>query len=235
MSRRLGDAAWPEVERAAPGSLLAVPLGATEQHGPHLPLSTDSDIAVALAAGLAARRPEVVVAPPLPYGSSGEHADFPGTISIGAEATELLLVELCRSASATFDRILLVSTHGGNAEPVRRAVALLREEGRDVRAWGPRWEGDAHAGETETSVMLALDPGRVGSERAERGNVDPIEELIAELVEVGMREVSANGVLGDPAGASAGRGRELLDAAVAELEAAVAAWPATVAARGGAG
>lgn len=227
----LAGLGWTEVEALGSDAVLAVPLGATEQHGPHLPLSTDADIAAALAAGLAARRPEVVVAPPIAYGSSGEHAAFPGTISIGAEATELLLVELCRSAAASFERVLLVSTHGGNAEPVRRAVARLREEGREVRAWGPRWGGDAHAGETETSLMLALDPSRVGAERAEPGNVTPVEELLAELVEAGVREVSANGVLGDPRGASAARGRELLEAALAELEATVASWPARVPAR----
>jgi mycofactocin system creatininase family protein len=232
VSRSLADLSWPEAERDAAGSLLVVPLGATEQHGPHLPLSTDSDIALALAEGLAARRPEVVLAPLLAYGSSGEHAGFPGTISIGAEATELVLVELCRSASATYRRILLLSTHGGNAEPVRRAVARLRDEARDVRAWSPRWEGDAHAGETETSMMLALDSSRVSSEHAERGNVDPIEELIAELVEVGIREVSANGVLGDPSCASAARGWELIAAAVADLEATVSSWPAATPAPG---
>jgi creatinine amidohydrolase len=224
--RRLADASWPEAELGAPGSILVVPLGATEQHGPHLPLSTDSDIALALARELAARREEVVVAPFLPYGSSGEHAGFAGTLSIGAEATELVLVELCRSATAAYERVLLLSTHGGNAEPVGRAVARLREEGRDVRAWGPRWGGDAHAGRTETSVMLALDAGRVSGERAECGNVDPIDELIARLVEVGVREVSANGVLGDPGGASAERGCELLEVALADLEALLAAWPA---------
>lgn len=220
----LADTTWPEAERGAPGSLLAIPLGATEQHGPHLPLSTDSDIASALAEELASRRPEVVIAPLLPYGSSGEHAGFAGTLSIGHEATELVLVELCRSATDTYGRVLLISTHGGNARPLRRAVARLRAEGRDVRAWGPHWEGDAHAGATETSVMLALDPERVGREPAEAGNVEPIDSLIAELAEKGVREISASGILGDPRGASGGHGGALLETATADLEAFVAAW-----------
>lgn len=232
--RQLADAAWPELEGAS-GAVLVVPVGATEQHGPHLPLSTDCDIALALATGLAARCPEVVVAPLLPYGSSGEHADFAGTISIGRNVTTLVLLEIGRSAAASFDRVLLITTHGGNAEPVGRAVARLREEGRDVRAWGPRWGGDAHAGLTETSVMLALDPGRVGRERAEPGNVDPIEELIGELAEVGVRQVSANGVLGDPSGASAERGRALIEAALADLEAMLASWPAAAPSAGSGG
>lgn len=223
MSGALADASWPEVERES-GNLLIVPVGATEQHGPHLPLSTDTDVAVALATELAARLRAAVVAPALAYGSSGEHQDFPGTISIGREAVELVLVELCRSATVTFERVLLISTHGGNAEPVRAAVQRLGAEGRDVRAWSPRWRGDAHAGETETSVMLALEPGRVGHEAAQPGNLDPIDQLIAELVEVGVRGVSANGVLGDPRGATASRGRELLAGAVAELQSLVASW-----------
>lgn len=220
MTRALADASWPEVDRAA-ASLLVVPVGATEQHGPHLPLSTDTDIAVALAEELAARVPGVVVAPALAYGSSGEHQDFPGTLSIGRSALELVLVELCRSATATFKRVLLISTHGGNAEPVRAAVARLRAEGRDVRAWSPGWRGDAHAGDTETSVMLALDPARVGREQAEPGNLDPIDRLITDLVEVGVREVSANGVLGDPRAATAEKGRVLLADALDDLTGAV--------------
>src|SRR5712671_2477486 len=99
----LADLTWPEAARlAAEGALLAVPVGATEQHGPHLPLSTDTDLAVALCARLAAARPGVLAAPPVAYGASGEHQDFPGTLSIGSEAVELLLVELCRSATRTF-------------------------------------------------------------------------------------------------------------------------------------
>jgi mycofactocin precursor peptide peptidase len=155
---RLADTTWPEIgERGAAPTTLLVPLGATEQHGPHLPLGTDAAIAVALAEGAAARIPAALVAPVLPYGSSGEHQDFPGTLSIGAEATELILVELGRSATETFPRVLFVNAHGGNAAPLAAAVARLRDEGRDVRAWSPRFGGDAHAGRTETSLILALE------------------------------------------------------------------------------
>lgn len=221
----LADVAWPDAERAAAAALpLLVPVGATEQHGPHLPLATDSAIAEALA-GAAAERLGCLVAPLLPYGSSGEHAGFAGTISIGREATELVLVELCRSATATFERVLLVSAHGGNAEPVRNAVARLRGEGRDVCAWGPSWKGDAHAGRVETSVMLALDAARVRPELGAPGNTAPLAELIGELAAGGVRAVSANGVLGDPAEASAEEGRELLAAAAAELAATIEGGP----------
>jgi mycofactocin system creatininase family protein len=210
---------------ARSSSLLAVPVGSTEQHGPHLPLSTDTDVAVALARSLASRRTDVLIAPAVAYGSSGEHDGFAGTLSIGAAATELVLVELGRSAlPGSFRRLLLVSAHGGNAGAVTAAVRLLRSEGRDVRAWSPRWGGDAHAGRTETSVQLALDPARVRSALAAAGNTAPVGSLLPALRSGGVRAVSPNGVLGDPAGASAAEGSALLDAAVDDLCAFVEGW-----------
>jgi creatinine amidohydrolase len=221
----LVDLTWPATAvRGAEPPTLVVPIGATEQHGPHLPLTTDTEIAVALADGLARARQDVVLAPAIPYGSSGEHADFPGTLSIGQEALEQLLVELCRSATAHFTKILLVSAHGGNAEPLARAVELLTREGRAVRAWQPRWGGDAHAGRTESSIMLALAPRRVDLTLAARGAVEPIAALLPRLRRDGVRAVSPNGVLGDPAGASAVEGRALLDDAVADLAAMLDGW-----------
>ena len=79
----LAGATWPQVEASGGRTVLAVPLGSLEQHGPHLPLDTDTRIATAVAAGLATRRRDVTVAPALAYGASGEHADFPGTLLVG--------------------------------------------------------------------------------------------------------------------------------------------------------
>jgi creatinine amidohydrolase len=224
-SVELADLTWPAVEAAlGPDLLLAVPVGSTEQHGRHLPLSMDSDLAVALCRGLARRRPQVLVAPLLPYGSSGEHADFPGTLSIGQPALESVLVELGRSASATFGRIVFVSGHGGNAEPVHRAVARLREEGRDARGFQPSWVGDAHAGRTETSLALALDPDRVRLSEAVPGDRRPLAELLPVLQSVGVRAVTASGVLGDPDGADAAEGAALLERLVDDLGNAAKGW-----------
>lgn len=207
--------------------MLAVPLGATEQHGPHLPLGTDTEIAVALVTGLARERAVVIAAPALAYGSSGEHSGFAGTLSIGQPALELVLVELCRSAGATFGRVLLVSAHGGNAEAVQRAVSRLRGEAREVRAWEPKWPGDAHAGFTETSIMLALAPESVNRREARAGPRTPIAEMLPRLQAHGVRAVSANGVLGDPAGAGAEEGLGLLRAATHDLARMLDAWLAS--------
>src|SRR3546814_9414987 len=111
-ARHLVDLTWPEVAKVAASTLLAVPLGATEQHGPHLPIGTDTTIATALADRLSEARPDVIVAPSVAYGSSGEHAGFAGTISIGGPATSNVVVELVRSADA-FRGVVLVSGHGG--------------------------------------------------------------------------------------------------------------------------
>ncbi|MGQ0847072.1 MAG: mycofactocin biosynthesis peptidyl-dipeptidase MftE [Sporichthyaceae bacterium] len=216
---------WPQVgERAGPDAILAVPLGATEQHGPHLPLSVDTDVAVALCSGLAAARAGVFVAPALPYGSSGEHAAFPGTLSIGQAALELLLVELARSAGETFASVLFVCGHGGNAEPVARAVDLLRAEAREVRAHFPRWQGDPHAGRPETALALALDPTRVRMDLAVPGDLRPLAETLPLMHANGVRAVSPSGVLGDPTGADAAEGAALLAHLVAALVGDVDQW-----------
>jgi mycofactocin precursor peptide peptidase len=222
---RLADLSWPDVaERAATGAILAIPVGATEQHGPHLPLSTDTDIALALCDRLSEKRPDVLVAPPVPYGSSGEHAGFAGTLSIGQTATELLLLELGRSAAETFTRLLLVSAHGGNTGPVARAVARLRAESRDVRVFQPQWAGHPHAGRPETALQLALRPASVHMRHAAAGDLRPLPDVLPLLRDGGVRAVSANGVLGDPAGATAGEGQALLDDLTAALLSHVGAW-----------
>jgi creatinine amidohydrolase len=215
---------WPDAAELAAQSILAVPLGSTEQHGPHLPIGTDSAVAAALTDRLAAARPDVLVAPLLPYGSAGEHAAFPGTLSIGAAALELVIIELVRSADA-FAGVVLVSGHGGNAAPLAAASATLTAEGRNVLAWSPRVSGgDAHAGRTETSLLLALAPESVRVEAAEPGDVRPLAAVIGDLRRGGVMSVSPNGVLGDPTGATGDEGRRLLDGLTADLLAAVEAW-----------
>lgn len=221
---RLDRLSWADVSVRGASSLLAVPVGSTEQHGPHLPLSTDTDIAVALCDRLAGRRQDVLIAPALSYGAAGEHAGFPGTLSIGSTVTEQVLVELGRSADA-FAGVLFVSTHGGNAGAVRSAVQLLVSESRRVRSWSPSAAVDAHAGLTETSVLLALEPELVLMGSARPGRTDPLDTLLPELRANGVQAVSPSGVLGDPTAATAEEGSAILDRWVGALLAAVEGWP----------
>lgn len=184
-------------------------------------MDTDARIAVAIAerAGDALGLP---AAPVLAYGASGEHAGFAGTLSIGTEALVIVIVELVRSASLTFDRVVLVNGHGGNHDAVTAAVAQLNHEGHDVTTWSPRIPGgDAHAGRTESSLMLAIAPDTVRPDRAEPGNTAPIGDLIDALRAGGVQAASPNGVLGDPTGASAAEGEHLLNRLVSDLVAEV--------------
>ncbi|WP_326835284.1 mycofactocin biosynthesis peptidyl-dipeptidase MftE [Amycolatopsis rhabdoformis] len=227
---RLADLTSPDAARhAAAGAILAVPIGATEQHGPHLPLSTDTDVALALCDHLAATRPDVLVAPAVPYGSSGEHAGFAGTLSIGQAATELLLLELGRSATETFGRVLFVSAHGGNGEPVRRAAATLVAESRDVSVFEPRWPGEPHAGAAETALQLASRPEVVHLSRAVVGDQRPLREVLPLLRAGGVRAVTDTGVLGDPTHATAEDGKTLWKDLDTQLLTHVDAWLGAVA------
>lgn len=220
----LASLTWTEVEAKAASSILAVPLGSTEQHGPHLPLSTDTDVAVALAGELSRRVPSVIVAPAIPYGSSGEHSGFAGTLSIGQTVLETLIVELGRS-SDSFAGVIVVSAHGGNRAPVARAVERLQSEGRRVKAWSPSCVDpcDSHAGKTETSVLMALGSEHLVLDKAAVGNIRPIHELMPALRSGGVAAVSPTGVLGDPSEASVAYGEELFERWTVELVAAVEA------------
>jgi mycofactocin system creatininase family protein len=203
---------------------LIIPLGSTEQHGPHLPLDTDTRIATAVASGVAGRLAgDWMLAPAVAYGASGEHEGFPGTVSIGTAALRLLLIEYGRSASRWASRLVFVNGHGGNVQAVAEATALLREEGRDA-AWCPCAVagGDAHAGHTETSVLLHISPEDVWPEEFVPGNSAPLGELIEPMRREGIAAVSPVGVLGDPTTASAAEGArlfaEMVDACLRRIE-----------------
>jgi len=217
----LAGSVWPEIPA---GPLLVVPLGSLEQHGHHLPLGTDTAVACAVADEASASLDGALLAPALAYGASGEHEDFPGTISIGTEALTGLLVEYGRSACRWAARLLIVNGHGGNLDALRAAVPLLRSEGRDV-AWFACGVpgGDAHAGRTETSLMLHVEPEGVRSPRP-AGVTTPVRELLPRLRAEGVRAVSPTGVLGDPAGATADEGAALLAGLVDRLVTAARTW-----------
>ena len=219
---RLSDATWPELTGRP---LLVVPLGSVEQHGRHLPLATDTVVAQTVAEAVAPQLDGAVLAPALAYGASGEHEGFPGTVSLGTAALTALLVEYGRSAGRWAGRLLVVNGHGGNLDALRSAVPLLRTEGRDV-AWFPCGVpgGDAHAGYTETSLMLHVEPVLVREELAAAGETAPIGELLPRLRAGGVRAVSPDGVLGDPAGATAAEGARLIAELTTRLLTAATRW-----------
>ncbi|WSQ14782.1 mycofactocin biosynthesis peptidyl-dipeptidase MftE [Streptomyces sp. NBC_01231] len=215
----LARSVWPAVPADA---LVLVPVGSTEQHGPHLPLNTDSviawSVARSVAEGLASGGPDrpVLLAPTIAYGASGEHAGFPGTVSIGHEVLRLVLVETVRSLSLWAGRIVFVNGHGGNVPTLDAAVGQLRGEGHDVSWIGCEIPGgDAHAGRAETSVMLHLAPGDVRLSQAVPGDTRPLADLMPDLIARGVRALTPSGVLGDPTRATAEEGRASFESMVA--------------------
>ena len=202
-----------------------IPLGSTEQHGPHLPVDTDTRIASAVASVVAKSLAGWMLAPAIGYGASGEHQGFAGTVSIGTAALRLLLVEYGRSACDWASRLLFVNGHGGNVAALSSATALLREEGRDV-AWCPCSVpgGDAHAGHTETSVLLHISPEVVRTGEWVIGNETPLADLMPRLRNGGVSAVSPVGVLGNPTTASADEGSRIFAEMVESCRRRVAAW-----------
>ena len=227
----LSRARWPELGSV---DVVLVPLGSTEQHGPHLPFNTDTVIARAVAEGtsahLMAAGVGVVVAPAIPFGSSGEHQDFAGTISIGNEVLRAVVLEVSRSVQTWAPRIVFVNGHGGNVPALNEVVSQLIREEHDA-VWVPCGVPgqDAHAGREETSLMLHLAPTSVREELAEVGSTADLANMIADLRARGVRAVSSNGVLGDPTGASAHEGQRLLATMVASVTSRVESlWPELV-------
>ena len=209
---------------------LIIPVGSVEQHGPHLPLDTDTRIASAVAHAVADRLAERnesnwALAPAIEYGASGEHEGFAGTVSIGTSALRLLLVEFGRSASQWASRLVFVNGHGGNVEALAAAVALLRYEGRDV-AWCSctTANADAHAGHTETSVLLHISPADVWVDDCVAGNSEPLARLMPRMREGGVAAVSELGVLGDPTTATAEDGERILTEMVDACLRRIVSW-----------
>jgi creatinine amidohydrolase len=208
-----------------------VVLGAQEQHGPHLPLATDSLWGARLAE-LIAERIGALVAPVFSVGFSPEHMRFPGTITLRAATWGAVVEDYVASLEAHgFKRILLLASHGGNYEPLANELPGLRQRhpatelvaytdllglvdaaGEVADRLGvTRDEAGAHAGEWETSMMLAVEPETVHREREEAGFMGALGPVLDRINEAGIHIVAPNGILGDPAKASAEHGRAYLE------------------------
>lgn len=223
----------PEVAAAvAAGRTTAiVVLGAQEQHGAHLPLATDALWGERLAMMLADRLGDALVAPVVPVGVSPEHLRFAGTITLRPETLGAILDDYLASlARHGFRRVVVLPSHGGNFAPLVDLLPGLRERHPSLRivaytdlvglveaaaevAGGLGVSADeagTHAGEWETSLVLALEPAAVHPERGEAGYLGPLGPVFDRINREGMEAVAPNGVLGDPAKASAAHGRAYL-------------------------
>ncbi|MBO8140763.1 MAG: creatininase family protein [Firmicutes bacterium] len=203
------------------------PIGATEQHGHHLPLGTDNFLARDLALRLA-RRVGAVVLPALPIGYSWVWRDIPGTVSIDQALVKNIIKDAARSLyrSSRIRRFIVISGHGANSSAMKYAVRELADE-IPVRCFHftypglkqtaarhadtPLWEGMVHACELETSWMLAVRPDLVDMSKAVREYPQTPLTQGYHHSSVPMGALSQSGVFGDATAASAKKGEVMLE------------------------
>ncbi len=195
--------------------IVLLALGSWEQHGAHLPFDTDTVIIESVVdAAIRSVDPENTqfsVVPTIGVTASDEHNGFAGTLSIGTNALSDAVVSIARSASWARG-ICIVNGHGGNSDALKLVHSALDYEKIRHSIWSlPYYEGaDMHAGHTETSLMLHLAPDTVRMDLAEVGAVGDSEMLIERMRAGGIKEVSSNGVVGDPTNATAAHGATML-------------------------
>lgn len=208
---------------------IILPIGSMEQHGPHLPLGTDSYIVKRLSEALAAEL-KMDLFPVINYGVSFEHADFPGTISIQPETLVKTVREICENLLEYYQRVIIINGHGGNTTTLRslkvgktifidlfdflkKVLPTLRETGLG---------GVSHACEVETSLMLYLEPNLVRSEKI----TDEIVKYVPQLDPQSKKQppngwktinFSKSGVIGDPRKATPKKGEKIFQNLVQKI------------------
>lgn len=207
-----------------------LPLGATEQHGPHLPQNTDTLIAQALARRVAERSCGLVL-PAMPVGYSWVWRDYPGSLTFSFDTFRAVIRDIAISLNRNGCRtLMLLSAHGANPQPVKYTIRELADE-VDVRlvnvfypglseimkdAESPVWQpGNFHAEEFETSLMLYLHPELVAMDRAVKEY--PPHSLAYDLSTLPMGSLSTSGVFGDPTVATREKGERWFEACVANI------------------
>ncbi|MFM7448254.1 MAG: creatininase family protein [Leptolyngbyaceae cyanobacterium] len=235
---------WTEIEAMPDKENIVIiqPIGAIEQHGPHLPLVVDSAIATAVAGkALQQLEPEIAAyaLPTLCYGKSNEHVHFPGTITLSAETLLALLMEVGTSLyRAGFRKWVLVNAHGGQPQVLEIAARDLHQHHEDLMVFplfvwraphlplelltDQERQFGIHGGDAETSVILSLLPEQTNMNQAKCSYPQdlPTNSLLsmegAFPFSWATRDLSQNGVLGDPTSASAAKGDQFLDALVSD-------------------
>ena len=209
-------------ERERDARVALLPVGSFEQHGPFLPLATDTVVACAIAGALTAAYPGLRPLPPVTISCSQEHDAWPGTVSISATTLYAVIHDIADSlARSGINRLFIINGHGGNYV-LGNAVQEAAGRGRRMGLFpGPAdWETaraaaglatsswtDMHAGELETSLLLHTDPSlvRPGQERA-----DHVADDRRHLLTLGMAAYTESGVIGRPSLATAGKGEAVL-------------------------
>jgi creatinine amidohydrolase len=246
---------WKEAQDllATTPSVSLLPVGATEQHGHHLPLGTDTIMVEEVCRRVAAKSEATIVAPAIPYGTSHNHASFAGTLSLSLDGLKRILVEvgseLVRHGS---DIVIIVNGHGGNVQAVAAAAYELRQLQPAAVIAQVMWpsvvheawkvlEGDIawHADESETSLMLHLDPELVQMDKAVDDPPHPLpfftfteESLAATKLDLGLPRtdaLSSTGTIGYATMATPSKGEAIVAEAVDKLSLTVRdlrlAWP----------
>lgn len=226
-------ATWPECRDFLAHTPCAIlPLGATEQHGPHLPQNTDTVLAEALAFGVAKASAGLVL-PPLPVGYSWVWRDYPGSLTFSFDTFRAVIKDLARSLDRNGCRALMALTaHGANPQPLKYTARELVDEmemkvlrmfypgldGIMADEDSPRWQpANFHAEEFETSLMLYLRPELVRMDRAVREY--PPQSADYEMSTLPMGALSESGVFGDATVATAEKGERWFGACVARMAA----------------
>ena len=252
-NRNLFEMTRPQIEAAmaAGCDTVVATFGATEQHGLHLPMGTDSIWGEALGARITSALGNALQLPGLRIGRSDHHMAFAGSLTLSQETFNMVVVDTCRSAAHHgFKHIVLVPTHGGNFRPLGEAAELARAQLPETNiitfsdlfvlmdvlfevagryGFSPSHTG-GHAGENETSLILALRPDLVDLDSAEAGYVGDMMSIADTIMRDGFIGVTKNGVLGNPEGASAEIGEAYLVAMTEKFtelaQAEIAAWNA---------
>ncbi|MBS7606283.1 MAG: creatininase family protein [Candidatus Bathyarchaeia archaeon] len=246
------EMSWPEIKSAIEkGKIPILPVGSVEQHGPHLPLITDAFTAFSICVRAAEISGDLLVMPPIYYGYSTHHMDFPGTISIKTLNFMGYIYDVCRSlVHHGFRKIIIFNGHGGNVAPLQIVARRISEETDSLCALISWWNlareeisklresefpgGMAHSCELETSVMLSLKPEYVRMEKAVKDIGFPKSNFIwldimgqspVYLVE-GFSRFSRTGIVGDPTLATAEKGEKILSVVVQNLVRFVAEFKA---------
>jgi creatinine amidohydrolase/Fe(II)-dependent formamide hydrolase-like protein len=222
---------WEEArDRFRAAEIALLPVGSTEQHGPHLPLDTDSFDAEYLAIEAAQRvsRPRPLVLPTIPYGVAYHHMDFPGTLAVSPDVLSRLVVEVGMAAARHgITKLVIVNGHGGNVPALRYAAQIVNRDARIFTCVDSGETSDAevqelietpndvHSGESETSTSLATRPHLVRIDRMRR-SVPSFASRYLDFTERNSVEwygrtagFSESGVLGDPTRASREKGEKL--------------------------